>query len=865
MKSRIRNIMIAAGVLALLVIALLGAWLWLTRRPFPKTRGRITVSGISAPVEIFRDRYGVPHIYARTSEDLFYAQGFVHAQDRFWQMEFWRRLGSGRLSELFGDKLLETDKYLRTMGFARVAEKEFDAYGEEAKRYLEAYAAGVNAYILERKSARLGLEFALLKLQGVDFEIDPWRPADTLCWGKMMCYDLGSNFEGERRNLEVLRTAGLGGWAGIFTLYRRDMPVIVSNEEMARLDAAGQRGPAGQDGAGLLLRVFGSAGPGSNNWVISGSRTATGKPLLANDMHLAIQMPSIWYEIGLHGVNREGEAGRTESCPFDLLGYSFPGVPGVIAGHNDRIAWGHTNLAGDVQDLYVERINPENPDQYEVNGRWVDMEIRCEEIKVHKQEEPYILRVRQTRHGPVLSDLGSWEKLNNFYPLPASDKEFPANMGFTVLALRWTALEPNLLLQAVFQLDQASNFDEFREALRFWDVPAQNIVYADVEGNIGYQVPGRYPLRARGNGLAPVPGWTDEYEWQGYLPFERLPYLFNPEKGYIVTANNPVTDSGQSLPWGSEFSYGYRARRIVEMIESDEDGIDAEDIARMQGDTFDQAAFEIVPYLQGLDLSVEEKAEQEAKGESEKQREKREQREREELASMEEARARLLGWDKRMEMDSPEAVLYTWFWVKLVEETFKDQYPQAAWPPKLNGRFQNALYYLLRDPGNSLWDDLRTPERRESRDEILVRAFRKGYRAAVERLGEKIDAWRWEDVHTAEFRNRTFGQSGIAPIERIFNRGPVGVRGGNTQVSVAMWKLDEPFEVFHIASQRAIYDLGDLGATLMIHTTGQSGHPTNRHYDDYIEPWRRIEYHPSLWERSAVEQASRRLLLIPVR
>ncbi len=863
MKSRIRNLLIAAGVLALLVVVLFGAWFWLTRRPFPKTRGRITVSGISAPVEIFRDRYGVPHIYARSPEDLFYAQGFVHAQDRFWQMEFWRRLGSGRLSELFGDKLLETDKYLRTMGFARVAEEELETYGEQTRRYLEAYAAGVNAYILKRKPARLGLEFALLRLQGVDIEIEPWRPADTLSWAKMMCYDLGSNFEGERLNLEVLRTAGLSGWAGIFTLYRRDMPVIVSNEELVRLSAGRQPGPAGQKRTDLPLRVFGSTGPGSNNWVISGSRTATGKPFLANDMHLAIQMPSIWYEIGLHGISEQGEAGRTESCPFHLRGYSFPGVPGVIAGHNDRIAWGHTNLAADVQDLYIERINPHSPDQYEVNGRWVDMEIRYEEIEVHGQEEPYILRVRHTRHGPILSDLGSWEKLNTFYPLPNSQEEFPANMGFTVLALRWTALEPGRLMEAVLQLDQARNFDEFRGALRFWEVPAQNIVYADVEGNIGYQVPGRYPLRAKGNGLAPVPGWTDEYEWQGYVPFERLPYLFNPEKGYIVTANNPVTDSDGSLLRGGEFSYGYRARRIAEMIESDQDGIDAGDIATIQGDTFDQAAFEIVPYLEGLDLDAAEEAEQQAKEESEKQRQKRERRYREELESMEGARERLFGWNKRMEMDSPEAVLYAWFWIKLVEETFKDQYPQSSWPPRLNGRFQNAFYYLLRDPDNSLWDDLRTPGRRESRDDILARAFRKGYRAAVERLGEKIDAWRWEEVHTAEFRNRTFGQSGIAPIERIFNRGPIGVRGGNTQVSVAMWKLEEPFEVFHIASQRAIYDLGNLGATLMIHPTGQSGHATNRHYDDYIEPWRRIEYHPSLWERGAVEKASRRLLLTP--
>ena len=854
MKRWLRNLIIAGGIVVFLVVVLFGAWLWVTRWPYPKTRGKITLEGLSAPVEIFRDRYGVPHIYAQTSEDLFFAQGFVHAQDRFWQMEFWRRLGSGRLSELFGEKLIETDKFLRTMGFYEVAEEQFEKYARETKDYLESYAKGVNAYILDRRPARLGLEFALLKLQGVDFEIEPWVPADTISWGKMMSYDLGSNYTGERLNLSVLRTAGLKKWADFFAPYRKDMPVIINDEELA------QSGFQVADSREKLFRVFGSSGIGSNSWVISGSRTATGKPYLANDMHLALQMPSIWYEIGLHGIDENGNVGRTEACPFHMRGYSFPGMPGVIAGHNDRIAWAHTNLAGDVQDLYIERINPENPDQYEVNGEWVDMEIRYEEIKMHKEEEPYVLRVRHTRHGPILTDLASWEELNNFFVLPETGKEFPENVGFTVLALRWTALEPGQLHRAMFMIDKARSWEEFREAVRYWDVPAQNIIYGDVDGNIGYQVPGLYPIRAKGNGLAPVPGWTDEYEWQGYVPYEQLPYMYNPEKGYIVTANNPVTTPNFTIPQGSSFSYGYRARRIAEMIEGDTDGITAEDIADMHGDTFNLAAYESAPYLEGLDLRGEQ--EEPPEGESEKEREKREQREQEELEALEDARERLPAWDKRMDIDSSAAVLYSYFWIELIEETFKDQYPESRWPPGSQGRLKNAFFYLLEDPDNSWWDDLRTPDKQETRDEILVRAFRKGYRAAVDRLGDKIDSWEWGDIHTTEFRNATFGTSGIGPIEKIFNRGPVATRGGNEVVSVAAWRLKKPFEVYHISSQRAIYDLGDLSATVLIHPTGQSGHPTHRHYDDYIEPWRQIEYHPSLWERSAVEKASRRPLLL---
>ena len=854
MKRWLRAVIIAGGIVVFLAIVLFGAWLWITRQSFPRTRGRVSLEGINTPVEIFRDRYGVPHIYARSSEDLFFAQGYVHAQDRFWQMEFWRRLGAGRLSELFGEDLLETDKFLRTMGFYRAAQEQYDRYNAETRSFLESYAEGVNAWILNRRPARLGLEFFLLKLQKVDFQIEPWTPADTVSWGKMMSFDLGSNYSRERLNLDVLRVVGLNKWFDFFAPYRQDMPVIINDEEL--LASGFQLAQSGSE----PRRVFGSSGIGSNNWVIAGSRTATGKPLLANDMHLALQMPSIWYEVGLHGIDEQGTVGRTEACPFHMRGYSFPGVPGVIAGHNDRIAWGHTNLPGDVQDLYIERLNPADPDKYEVNGQWRDMEIRYEEIKIHKEDEPYVLRVRHTRHGPILTDLGSWEKHSNFFMLQQAEREFPENVGFTALSLRWTALEPGQLHRAVFMIDRARNWEEFREALRYWDVPAQNIVYADVDGNIGYQVPGLYPIRAKGNGLAPVPGWTDEYEWQGYIPYEQLPFLYNPEKGYIVTANNPVTTPNFPLPVGSEFTYGYRARRICEMIEAFGSGITAEQVAEIHGDTFDLSAEEIIPYLETLDLRGE--PEEPPEEESERQREKREKRLEQELEVLEQARALLSAWDRRLEMDSAEAVLFGYFYIQLVEETFKDQYPENRWPPGIGGRTQNAFHYLLPDPDNVWWDDLRTPEQRESRDQILVRAFRKGYRAAEKKMGERIDKWEWGDVHTAVFRNQTFGASGIAPIERIFNRGPVAVRGGGIQVSLAMWDMEEPFEIYHIASQRAIYDMGDLSASVLIHPTGQSGHPAHRHYDDYIEPWRRIEYHPGLWDRADVEKSSPRPLVL---
>ncbi|OHD74521.1 MAG: hypothetical protein A2V99_08525 [Spirochaetes bacterium RBG_16_67_19] len=845
---------IAAAAVLLVAATVFGAWLWLTRQPYPQTRGRIRLQGLTAQVEVLRDRYGVPHIYARSAEDLFFAQGFVHAQDRFWQMEFWRRISSGRLSELFGKSTLETDKFLRTLGLYRVAQREVELLSPDTRRYLEAYAAGVNAYALKRRPARLGLEFALLALQGVKVRIQPWTPVDSIAWGKMMAYDLGGNHETERLHLEVLRSAGLRGWASFFAPYRPDMPITVSDEELRGLlgAALGLGGAAPATGTGLVV--------GSNNWVVSGRRTASGKPLLANDMHLGIQMPSIWYEIALHGVAEDGTVRRTAACPFQVRGLSFPGAPGVIAGHNDRIAWGHTNLGGDVQDFYVERLNPDNPDQYEVNGRWVDMEVRVEVIKVRKAVEPVRLRVRTTRHGPVLSDRALWSELGGYTVAPG--REFPDGVGLTAVALRWTALEPGRLFEAVLRLDQASDFREFREALRYWDVPAQNIVYADVDGNIGYQVPGLQPIRARGHGLAPAPGWTDQYEWTGYIPYEKLPYLFNPEVGYIVTANARI--AGPSYPYflGSEYSFGERARRIRELIEADWDGITIQDLQGIHADVYDQYAAELVPYLQRLDLATGRKPD--AEEESAKERGKREQKEARELEAMNAARERLLAWNFQMRRESPEAALFGFFWMALVEETFQDQYPEKRWPPEGSGRLQNSFYYLLHDPRNPWWDDLGTPEQQEERDLILARAFFKGYRAAAKELGDKFQKWQWGKVHTAVFRNQSLGTSGIKPLEAIFNRGPIPCPGGNTTVDVTAWDMKKPFKVKHIVSQRSIIDLGNLDGSLMMHTTGQSGHPTHRHYDDFIKPWRDVRYHPTLWDRASVRGASReRLRLQP--
>lgn len=847
MRKSLRNIIIIFGSLIFVFIVLFGTWTLYLRRSHPKTSGTVKLEGLTSPVEIYRDKDGIPHIYAQTEEDMFFAQGYVHAQDRFWQMEFWRRIGSGRLAELFGKDVLGTDIYLRTIGFARIAQKEYEQIDTDSKRILDAYAAGVNAYILTRKPSKLGLEFSLLKLNGVEFEIEPWEPVNTLTWIKVMSQDLGSNMEGELENIEVIRAVGLSMAADFLPPYRDDeTPYIVSDEELVITESRRQDSGftelsdehlsviakletgfvGGFDPAESL--VFGGlGGVGSNNWVVSGSLTSTGAAMLANDPHLGAQMPSIWYEIGLHCTESKGRA-------FNTRGFSFPGFPGVVVGHNDNIAWGTTNLYPDTQDLYIERINPENPNQYEVNGKWIDMKLISEEIIIHDEDELYRLLVRSTRHGPIVTDHGFMLDYSNFGITP--QKPFPENLEFTALSLRWTALQPSTALKSLMMINRARNFEEFREALRYWDTASQNFVYADIKGNIGYQAPGRIPIRAKGDGIVPAPGLTDDYEWTGYIPYDELPYLYNPAKGYIVTANNPIVSNNYPYLIGTEFDQGYRAKRIIQMIEADTDGISIEDMISMQGDDLNLSALEILPYLKAV---------------------------RFEDGDLETAKEFLLDWDARMHMDSPQATLYGYFWQKLIEETFKDQLIEKLWPPATY-YLLSLMYRLLEDPESRWWDDVTSLDVTETRNDILARAFEKAYQVGVEELGENPADWRWGDIHTVEFRNQTFGESGIGPIEAVFNRGPVPVSGGIQQVNRADWKYDEPFKAKAITSMRQIIDLGNLSGSLMMHTTGQSGHPGHRHYDDFIDRWRFIQYHPTLWEKIDVEKSAKnRLTLKP--
>jgi len=820
-------------------------------KSFPQIEGELKIAGLDGPVDIYRDKMGIPHIYATTTHDLFFAQGYVQAQDRFWQMDFWRHTGSGRLSEMFGKGQVETDMFLRTLGWRQVAEQEYAMLNPEAKAIADSFSAGVNAYIKDRSPVELSLEYSILTgVLNPSYKIEPWTPINSLTWGKAMAWDLGGNMDDEIERAILLKTLTPEQLAELYPPYPADYPVIVptigenvsgvesqkSNVSSSDLQLSTLDLQPVADKLTLLEGAIGQTGPdiGSNSWVISGKLTTSGKPLLANDMHLAIQMPSIWYENSLHCQP------KSDACPFDVTGFSFPGVPGVIAGHNDRIAWGFTNLAPDVEDLFIEKVNPANPNQYEVDGKWVDFETRKETINVGGGD-PVEITVRISRHGPVISDTyGSLkDQVDPKDPeaTPFKDKsgvDLPENY---VIALSWTALTPNSPFEAVWGFDKAQNWEEFRAAARMWTVPAQNLIYADVDGNIGYQTPGTIPIRKKGDGTLPVPGWTGEYDWTGFIPFDELPYAYNPESGFIATANNQANPRDYPYLITKDFDYGQRAARIVELIQNAPGKIDAAYIQSMHGDSKSLNAEALVPVLLSVKLDPE-------------------------LAAIRDQY--LASWDYQELADSKATSVFEWFWWNALMDTFKDELPQDYWPSG-GDRWYVVMRNLIQQPNSAWWDDKATTDKVETRDDIFARAFAETVTQLQKEYGKdlaKLPAW--GELHGATFRNLTLGKSGIGPIEDLFNRGPFVTGGGKSIVNATGWSFDTGFEVTGLPSEREIVDLSNLNNSLAIHTTGQSGHAYNSHYADMAPMWATIQYAPMWWEQaSVIKDAEGHLVLKP--
>ncbi|MFQ6016038.1 MAG: penicillin acylase family protein [Anaerolineae bacterium] len=801
-------------VILILAVLLLGGATYVVRRSFPQIEGTVKVPGLKSQVEIHRDGWGIPHIYADNIEDLYFAQGYVHAQDRLWQMEFTRRVGHGTLSEVLGEVTLETDRFLRTIGLSRAAQAHLADLDEETLLRLQAYANGVNAFIDSHKG-NLPLEFTILGFQPAH-----WQPLDSMVYAKLMAWLLGDNWEAELLRARLVKALGEEKAAALAPPYPAGGPFIIPPEakEYAatgswpwavteptippEVDGYASLGEPSLSAYIHLEELLGLNGTllGSNSWVVDGTKSVTGLPLLANDPHLSIQNPSIWYENHLVGGG------------LNVVGVSFPGSPGVIIGHNDHIAWGLTNLGPDVQDLYMEKINPDNPHQYQFKGKWEDMTLVKEVIEVKGRSQPEVLEVRLTRHGPIINDV-------------VEGLEQP-------LAFRWTALESGTILRAIGLLNRAANWQDFREALRYFDVPAQNVVYADVEGNIGYQAPGLIPIRAKELGLVPAPGWTGEYEWTGYIPFEELPFVFNPPTHHIVTANNKIVPDSYPYFISYEWAAPYRAQRIVDLLIS-KDKLSIEDFQQIQADTLSIPAQKFMPHILRLQP---------------------------EGILQERAMEQLRGWDLRNEADSAGAALFEVMYLKLVENTFADELGEELFEGYLEASTAHhmALERLMEEPDNPWFDDINTAEK-ETRDDILKKSFVEAIDFLGRRFGDVPHEWTWGRLHTSTF-DHPLGS--VKPLDKIFNSGPVPSRGSGFTVNASAFSYEEPFATAVLVSYRQIVDLDDWGKSVAMHTTGQSGQPFHRHFRDMLVAWQVVEYHPMYFDKEMVVPDREGLLIL---
>ncbi|MFQ5958299.1 MAG: penicillin acylase family protein, partial [Alphaproteobacteria bacterium] len=644
-------------MLALVALAFGGGYLAL-RSSLPEIDGMAAVAGLGAEVEVLRDANAVPHVFAAAPEDAYFAVGFVHAQDRLWQMEMRRRLGAGRLSEVLGAATVNSDRFFRTLGLYRAAERALAALDDETRAVLSAYAAGVNAYLAGRRGV-LPPEFVILAAPAPE----PWRPADSLVVLKLMAWELSGNWRDELLRARLVRRLSARQIAELWPPYPADGPVALPNFVGADraalyrrlpLDALWARTPPGR-----------ARGVGSNNWVVAGGRSESGRPLLANDPHLGLKAPGPFYLVHL-------------SAPgLEVVGATIPGMPAVVLGRTDRIAWGFTNTYTDSQDLFIERIDPADPDRYLAPGGARPFAMRREVIRVDDGDD-VVLTVRETRHGPVISDLLD---------------DTGAVADGEVIAFAWTALaDDDLTAQAGIKLNRARGWDDFVAAMRDFHVPQQNIVYADVDGNVGFYAPARVPIRKAGDGRAPVPGWSGDYDWSGFVPFAALPHSRNPASGRIVTANNRIVPDGYPYFITHDWAPPYRARRITDLLDGRARHT-RQSFRDIQADATSLMARDMLAHLLG------------AEPESEAARA---------------ALALLAGWDGEMGRERPEPLIFAAWYRALTRRVYADELGplfESAWS------LRPLFVRWVMDGGGAHWCDDVTTGAVETCAQIAARAL----------------------------------------------------------------------------------------------------------------------------------------------
>ncbi len=759
---------VGIGLLALLLALGGGFYLYLLSS-LPQTDGRLVVPGLKGEIRIERDADGVPLITARDDEDAAFGLGFVHAQERLFQMELQRRYGSGRLAEIFGREAIAIDRQMRVLGLYRAAEAEMPFLSATVRRGLDAYAAGVNAFLAGRRGA-LPPEFLMLR-----FAPEPWRPADSLVWGKLMAVQLGGNYRGELLRARMARTIPAADLAFLYPEYPKDAPTTLADMlpiyRRLALDSLYEALPP------VVGPIY-----ASNNWVVDGRHSASGKPLLANDPHLEFAAPGFWY------------LARLRTPQHDIAGGTAAGSPFILVGHNERIAWGLTTTTADVEDLFVERVDPQDSGRYLTPQGSAPFESRSETILV-RGDAPVEITIRTTRHGPVLSDV-----------LPPG----VADPGY-VLALAATFTIPeDRSAEALWEVNRAGDWPSFRDALRNFVGPVQNIVYADVDGTIGFIAPGLVPIRRSGEGWVPAPGWTGEYDWVGFIPFTALPGAVDPPSGHFVSANNKIVPDSYPYFLSRDWDLPNRAERIEALLDATPVQTPASSAA-IEADTFSLMAQRLVPLMtRGTPRS-------EALGK---------------------VVDRLRGWDFRMDRDKIEPLLFTAWLREFSREVLFGRFGDAVagyWD--LKPRVMEAV--LAERPG---WCD--DPKRAEQKgcagrlEEALATALAQLRQA----YGSDMTQWRWGRAHVAKFANPVFSR---IPVLRDWLDVSIPTSGGYDTLDRGPSTIGDdarPFAQRFGAGLRIITDLAAPNESTMMIAPGQSGNPLSGHFADLLRRWRDFDW-----------------------
>ncbi|MGF1477371.1 MAG: penicillin acylase family protein [Geminicoccaceae bacterium] len=771
--SRLSMMLVLVGlVLAGLVVA--GAIV--VQSSLPVTRGQVTVEGLGQTVLISRDRYGVPLIEAADEQDAYFAIGFLHAQDRLWQMEMQRRLASGRLAEIFGSVALPFDRFMRLMRFQSLVESSFAAMRDDSRRLLEAYAAGVNAFLTTNRRP-LPPEFQIFW-----HEPEPWQPTDSLLWAKIMALDLSGNWRGELLRTRLAERLTPEQLAALWPGSESEAPVSLHAlvDHLSEIDLAGLAAVAPPEPP---------PGMGSNAWAVSGKHTSTGKPILANDPHLGLTSPSVWYLV------------RAQTQSWSAAGATLPGMPVLVLGQNEAIAWGMTTTGSDVQDLFIEQFDEDDPDRYRTPDGWSEVDRMEETIVVRFGEDQSFVN-RWTRHGPILSDI-----------VESAETGDPT----TGIALAWSALQPDdVTLEAGFDLARARDWQTFNKALEAFTTPQQNLFYADREGHIGLVAPGRVPIRKKGQGWLPVPGWDGEHDWTGWIPFEDLPRIFDPPRGRIVNANNRLVGDDYPFFLTGDWSPPHRARRIEDQL--DEIGaasdVTVPTMADLQFDRFSGLAEIMMPFF----LEIEPRS-----------------------PKLKEILNQMRAWDRVMAVNAWQPILFRAWYRSLAPLLYADE---------LGPYFRDyvrtrSLFVTLALSDRQVWCDNVGTAPIESCHDIIEAALQTAVDQLEADLGTDRETWRLGAVQTARFQHRPFSQLGSFLVEWFELSVPVG--GDETSVNVSSTqgvRSEPPFFVSHGASYRAIMDMGaplngdgETAGSRYVLAGGQSGHPRSRWRSDQLALW----------------------------